>query len=600
MGIFDSLKALWADQDVQAGRQVASFAGAITLPGPRSVPSFTVAVPGAPPLLRTGVSASEDYKRIKALPVRQPAAPGLVEAFEGMLRRPGGTQRLRPVQAQALFEAGVEGRGFFPITVGGGKSLISLLLPRVIECERPLLIVPAKLIEKTARDLREYNKHWLCAENLRLVSSQKLGRTTGADFLDKLQPDLLIMDEAHFAKNRRAAVTRRLHRYIHARRAAGHRLRVVVMSGTLLPKRMRQFAHILAWTHEQGAPVPLKQDVIDEWSQVLDETKDGNEEERVGNLAGVLLELYPKGGETPRQQFFARIKDTPGVVSPAGGSAYGGSLTINRLDVTRAHNDATRGHFIRLYDEAIATDGWPLIGSAEVWRVAREIALGLCYVWNPRPPEVWIEARKRWAKFVRDTVKYSNHLDSELAVANAIDRRQLDDYGTLATWRKLRPTFTIESEPRWHDDAALKACEAWLAEGDGICWVEHVFFGQELARRTGLPFFREKGRTPSGQFIEEWPGGPIIASVGSNSTGRNLQDRWYRNLITSPRPDSDWWEQLLGRTHREGQQEDGVEVDVLDGCQENARALHQAVFSAQQKRDSGQEQRLLLADLTGW
>lgn len=562
--------------------------------------AFLPQVPGAPPPLRTGVSASEDFHRIQKLPVRKAPAAGIIPYFEGLLRRPGGTMSLKPIQAQALYEAGIEGRGFFPIGVGGGKTLITLLLPRVIECERPLLVVPAKLIEKTAREFREYNRHWLCADNLRTVSSQKLGRTTGADFLDRMQPDLLIMDEAQFGKNRRAAVTRRIFRYVRELRASGHRVRVVVMSGTLLDKRLRRFAHMLEWTHEQGAPVPLKSEVLDEWSQVLDEVRDQGDEERGEALAGVLERLYPAGGTTPRQQFFARIKDTPGVVCSLSSNEYTGSLSINRVRIDHLHNAETRRHFANLRNDNVATDGWPLIGAAEVWRVAREIALGLCYVWNPRPPEEWLEARKRWAKFVRDCITYSKHLDSELAVANAIDRAQLDDGGILETWRRWRPTFKVNSEPRWHDDAALKACEAWLAEGPGICWVDHVFFGQELSRRTGVPFYREKGLSAKGESIEEAKRGPIIASVASNATGRNLQDRWNRNLITAPKPDSDWWEQLIGRTFRDGQSEDEVVVDVLDGCEEHARAVAQAVFSAQQKRDSGAEQKLLLADVVGW
>ena len=38
-------------------------------------------------------------------------------------------------------------------------------------------------------------------------------------------------------------------------------------------------------------------------------------------------------------------------------------------------------------------DDWDLMMATEVWRVANELALGLHYVWDPRPPEEWRNAR---------------------------------------------------------------------------------------------------------------------------------------------------------------------------------------------------------------
>lgn len=590
MGVFAELSNFWT-----ARRQAA-------MP-----PPFMPTHPGAPPPLRTGISESEDWHRIRALPVRSPVPEGHLDHMEALLRRPEGAQALRPIQRQALWEAGIEGRGFFPIRVGGGKTLLSFLLPQVIGAERPMLLLPAHLIEKTARELRTANEHWLVCQKLRVASYQRLGRVTGAHILEEYVPDLIIADECQFLKNRRAAVTRRVDRYV-----GQYAPRMVLMGGTAWGRMLRHHAHMLRWVFGKGSPAPLKADVIDEWSQVLDESKEELERDA---FVGALARLYPQAlsredtGPDPelslapvasaRKQYFARLRDTPAVVQAGSDQDYNGSLLIRRLDITPRQNAQTARFFKDLRDDNKATDGWPLISAAEVWAVARQIALGLCYVWNPRPPETWLEARKRWCKFARDAITAHGMVDSELEVVNAVDQGLLDDGGLLEQWRRWKPTFVRNSEPRWHDTAALDACATWLQEGPGICWVEHVFFGEELSRRTGLPYFREKGMSAEGKFIED-ASGPIIASWASNHTGRNLQYKWHRNLQTAMKKDADANEQWIGRTHRQGQQADCVEVDILDGCKEHRDAVQDALYSAQLKTHAGITQKILLADVVGF
>ena len=150
----------------------------------------------------------------------------------------------------------------------------------------------------------------------------------------------------------------------------------------------------------------------------------------------------------------------------------------------------------------------------------------------------------------------------------------------------------------WHDDTALKICEKWLAERPrGICWVEHRFFGFQLAKNTGLPYFGAKGLDSKGNFIDDATG-PIIASVAANTTGRDLQYKWCDNLVTAPAADSERWEQLLGRTHRVKQPADSVSVDVLIGCREHIESIPRALASSRVKKDLlGFSQKIELADI---
>lgn len=219
------------------------------------------------------------------------------------------------------------------------------------------------------------------------------------------------------------------------------------------------------------------------------------------------------------------------------------------------------------------------------------------------PPEAWLQARKLWAKFVRDVLadpwSSERGWDSELQVMTAVLHGDLGDpFDLLGEWRRIKDTFTINPKPVWHDDTALKVCEQWLATHDrGICWVEHRFFGAELSRRTGLSYFGPKGLDAQERFVED-ASGPIIASIAANSTGRNLQHKWDSNLITAPAADSERWEQLMARTHRPGQKSDSVTVDVLVGCREHLESLPRAVRSAGVKADLlGFSQKLKLADI---
>src|ERR1700681_3334018 len=117
------------------------------------------------------VGHSEDFERIRNLPVRGDEAypPSLAEEMSKLLRVPGGTETLLDTQARALFDLGTHGKGFFPIRVGGGKTYVTFLAPRMLGAKRPVLLLPAKLVQKTEREMGHAAKHWRIAKHLRIV-----------------------------------------------------------------------------------------------------------------------------------------------------------------------------------------------------------------------------------------------------------------------------------------------------------------------------------------------------------------------------------------------------------------------------------------------
>jgi hypothetical protein len=228
-----------------------------------------------------------------------------------------------------------------------------------------------------------------------------------------------------------------------------------------------------------------------------------------------------------------------------------------------------------------------------VWRHARELALGFYYVWDPWPPREWLEARAVWAAFVREEIKHGT-LDSELDVALAYPNAP-----EYLQWVAIRDTFKPNKRAVWICDSIVNAAAEWMdRHPHGIVWSEHIAFGERLEQVSRRPYFGRKGQDRSGRPIESATG-PVVASKHANKKGRNLQHEWFDNLITSCPSDGAELEQLLGRTHRDGQLADTVTADIYFGCIEHVGAFWTARDRARYIEDtSGNEQKLCYADLT--
>lgn len=555
-----------------------------------------------PGLIRA-VQHTREVARIVALPRRvwtDESASALALELSEVLRKPGGTMTLRPIQAQALLEAGCIGGGFFPIRVGGGKTLLSGLAPYVLEARRPMLFLPAKLIEKTKREFRILAAHWPIPNFIRLVSYELLGRVQAQALLDQYQPDLIILDEAHKAGNKKAACTKRLFRYLQTHPTC----KLIAMSGTIVKRSIKNYAHIASRAlGPNDAPLPNSFTELEDWADALDEKTTSDKRIGLGALAVFQNQDERRDPDqlmSARRALRRRLVETPGVVATTEGFV-GSSLTIEALwgDHEISLSPAIDAAFEKLRKEWCAPDGWPLMDPMSVWRVARELSLGFFYQWTPRPPEPWMSARRDWAKWCREILTNNRrNLDSELQVTNAV----VDGYYPLAEpaleeWRRVKDSFTPNSVPVWLDDSVIRACSVWAKVAPGIVWTEHQAVADALARHARLVYYGKRGKDSRGRSIEDHPPGEsLIASVASNSEGRNLQ-AWNRNLITSFPPNGLRVEQLLGRTHRDDQDADEVVFDAVCTSIAHIDAFQQALKdSAYIEATTGQAQKLLYAD----
>jgi hypothetical protein len=229
----------------------------------------------------------------------------------------------------------------------------------------------------------------------------------------------------------------------------------------------------------------------------------------------------------------------------------------------------------------------------ELARNAKTLGCGYYLDYHPRPLSEWLEARREWAGFSRDTVRYQ-HYDSEALVKEAVRNGLLCDGGLLARWERVSPSYTPEDHAvvAWISDESVETSASWVERERGIVWTGNIALGVALERALHIPFYGAEGRDRDGRFILDHPPGfPMIASKQANGTGRNLQRGWSSNLFfTTPS------EQVIGRTHRVGQEAEKVTCDVFVGCLEHVLAFEKEVGRAlYAEQITGDAQRLCYA-----
>lgn len=525
----------------------------------------------------TPVRESKDLVRVRSLPKRiwgsEPDDGLLHERMNEWLRVPGSTATLFSSQAAAL-EAIHDFRGFLGgIAVGGGKTLITLLAPVVLDAKKPLLLIPKSLRDKTYREARLYAKDWCIARNLSILSYEKLSHLKSLDILERIQPDVIMCDECHCLKNSRGPRAKRIKRYLKA-----HPSTVFIgMSGSIMNRSLRDYWHIMKWCLPHSAPTPYDLEAFIEWCEALDETVP------IRRPPGALLTLHPDAeGVDPtvraRDAYARRLAETPGVYLSRD---KGPNMSLIVRSVEPGINRAKLEPAIRKLRESWEVPGGePFSTALDLWRHVRSAVCGLVSVWDPPAPLEWLERRREWARFCRYAINtLRRNIDTPAHVAKMIMEGQLDDRGVLALWKEIEPTFEPNVKWIWIDDSMLIYAEKWLKEQRGLCWVEHAEFGLKLMERTGLPYFQHLGKDHDGNMIEEHSG-PAIVSRQSNSIGRNLQ-KWSKNLLISHVPNGKQWEQTLGRTHRNGQQADEVIYEIPIISLEQYREVCKAIKDAE-------------------
>jgi hypothetical protein len=293
--------------------------------------------------------------------------------------------------------------------------------------------------------------------------------------------------------------------------------------------------------------------------------------------------------ESCRAAFADRFTSTLGVVATKDSSAVGCSLilTERKVSVPKIIEDSLN-HEATTWSlpsgDQEFSDPMALAGAN------KQIAQGFYYKWDwgqGRPNEAdkeWIEMRKRWARAVRAQIaREVDGLDSELLITNACRWSVKHDklYPELlplvaVAWKLWEPFSKIKPPPTiavWLDDFLIKDAVAWAAAQTEpvIIWYGDTAVGSALAQ-AGLTVYGQGTEMPATAIT-------CAASYNVHGTGKNLQ-AWRNQILLDPPSSGQSWEQLLGRTHRQGQTADEVDFHYYKHTREFAKAIESAKQSA--------------------
>jgi hypothetical protein len=586
-------------------------------------------------------TTSPDIARTVALPRRdQDAEAPAAEAAMAHLHTPGGAWRLRPHQALALHEAATVRGGLFPMGVGAGKTLLAHTLGQAmgIAPERTLCLVPGALVGEYKRQRRVLAQHFHVAAP-HVVSYEKVGHPSGAKLLAELAPQLIIADEAHMLANKDSARTARFLRYAEEARARDG-VAFVAMSASLLRRSLHDFAHLAKLALGDGSPLPHNYNLVDILDRALAEP--GKAAPLLGYEWTYLARYEPQRGTMgPEAQqawasvvagdgarlrgpqvdalrlwargvFRRRLLETPGVVSTEEPSC-----DVPIVGAVWPHAEVP-GEWAKAAEAAVATMllpcGQEIESQLAAYAAQHQLRLGYYLRWaglgdDTLTPREWAYARREWGQALRSLVSMRRaDLDSPALAEEAI-RRLVDEepparkYTAAETrelraaaaawqaWEAVRHVYDGTREVVWlpgahaHWQRMFATFDRWAhANGPTLVWAADTAL-YELAQQICPANLARPG---------EHPGAPDervrwrLVSVDSHGTGLNLP-QWQHNLLLAPPQDASALEQLVGRTHRPGQQHSMVGLWTMpgDGQLSAQTAQAEAIFLM-----TGQKQRL--------
>lgn len=530
-----------------------------------------------------GVRSSRELDRILALP-RRDMPTDVYPEIRRILTRPGSDRQLWDDQCASLVEALDAGGLFGVLSVGSGKTLISHLLPTVLQRSAVILTTPGLMAQGT-RDLAESRKNFRVRPDVKYVAYSRLSHRKHASTLERLRPGLIIADESHKLSARNTAVFKRFARYL-----IEHPDTIVcLLSGSIVGRSCMEFFHLLATALGEWSPCPRDYSTQKEWSEALDPVQ-------YPRPTG-MLRLLCEGLETPNEGFQRRMADTRGVVISAA-PPLDLPLDVVTHDAPEAPGlDAIVAEIEERWERP---DGEQFKLALEVAECVRQVRLGGFYrwIWPDGVVDVeWMDARSKYFSSVRAALKgrCPEGYDSPKLIEEALERGEWteDDVPGWTSWLALRDRYKPKppTEWVWVTTDPIDSI-AGMVEGPTIVWTDITAVGRRMADVLECPYYGG-GKESAKAILSERGDRTVVASIQAHGTGRNLQC-YSRALVAGGSTGAKMWEQLLGRLHRPGQTAPRVRYDVIFRSEVQG-ALEFAKFV---ESTSGAAQRLLLANIS--
>lgn len=537
-----------------------------------------------------------DEERILNLPVED-YPDNLVETWTGELqtvrsRVRGDDPPLFPVQAEfceALSRAPDRRGVVASVSVGDGKTLMSLLAGTVLDAKKVLILLPASLRKQNLEDQARWKPIYKVHPNITLCSYEKLSHPNHAFILDEIGADLVIMDEAHSIASSNSTRTKRIFNYFKSR----PKTRAIVMSGTLTSKGLNDYAHLVELALRQGSPLPTSFAIRERWCAVLDPFGEftDNDWSQIRWLVGEAVGGMRARKRAAQLAFQKRFKSAPGIVVSSSENRVNASLVYASWTPETAPEIETALDSLRR--TWTLPNGDEIADALEYSRAQKQISLGFYYVWvwpDGEPDFPWLETRCAWMATVRNIVAFGRPgMDSPALVARAAEQRRLS-VNVLSVWDEWeahRHKDPPPTETRWLSDAPLREAVEWTKEQPPlILWYRSRAVASKL-EELGIRVFTPGSAPPSSAETCALS----ISSYGQGIDG--LQYLFSNQLVLEPASSGRSWEQMVGRTHRTGATADVVNVHFYAALAFQSAMIKAKTEAKYIERTTGTRQKLV-------
>ena len=405
------------------------------------------------------------------------------------------------------------------------------------------------------------------------------------------------------------------------------RAEVVAMSGTITKKKVADYAHLARRCLRELSPVPIRDGAITAFGNAVDADVTGAgltdldlyRMELLIKWAGEhgfypLTDLNSEGvprtrQEATREAYQLRLRSTPGVVA-TGNASVGCSLIIAWSEPPRPRTvdaDQMAEMMKKVCVDMVTPDGDVIDYGMHSFKWLWELSAGF-YNSLTWPTEDWlVEQHLRKGRVIskheaqallQGAITHNKLLqvyhkslrwfldgqiqpgcDTPMLVGQELTRLREGKPAKYRIPHELAEAYNAHKDADFDDlperhgkpiricsykiDAAVEWCRAHAPQNKGpggLVWYHHPAVGNWIHEKLG-----EAGiaHTMAGAGANEaaYADGLVIASY-AHSTGKNLQKQ-SRNLVVELRREATIMEQMLGRTHRQGQEADDVRADVF-------------------------------------
>ena len=495
-------------------------------------------------------------------------------------------------------------------------------------------------------------------ERRRIVGSKKKGcyvlpysllsTTDTNDLLNGVCPGLIVLDEAHNVKNPKAARTKRL--FGPDGFITRNQPEVCSLSGTITNKSLRDYGHLISYALRDQSPLPMDSALIDQWARALDANADQQDQEKAqtGPMRPLLQwfqthwadEKLPPQIAGYRKAFNRRLITCPGVTT-SGDAEIGVALSLENDPVKDYQKckgfDVLLQHMKDVEELWITPSGDEIDEGFQKWRYLYELTAGFYHRQRwPDVEELLTRARfkdlsvpeveayleqaqecheleNKYRSSVRKWIEYEGKpgLDTPFLVGGSMYAHGSRDVGARlyqkwTDYRDLQFEGMPErlSEPILVCDYKIKHAAQWaLKYKRGIIWYENNAIGMmcaEACAEAGLDVIwcpAESRRKGMNQVVQDPRNKDkiLVCAMGGHGTGKNMQHFQNTYFLQFPRK-APLVQQVIGRTHRNGQMADELVVhtnNTLDFDAQNASAC--IIDALYQHQTMGARQKIIFA-----